>query len=72
MEYLQRYNILAFKTAQNSKGPFTKDVRPTPRGGVQKNRTKQDMGGEGGLRNPDVQLLFEGDSNVLSGRRGGI
>ena len=27
--------------------------------------------GEGGLRNPDVQLLFECDSIVLSGRRGG-
>ena len=38
------------------KGPFTKDVRLTP--------------GEGGLRNPDVQLLFECDSIVSSGRRG--
>ena len=36
-------------------GPFTKDVRLTP--------------GRGGLRNPDVQLLFECDSIVLSGRR---
>ena len=26
--------------------------------------------GEGGLRNPDIQLLFECDSIVLSGRRG--
>ena len=40
----------------NDKGPFTKDVRLTP--------------GEGGLRNPDVQLSFECDSIVLSGRRG--
>ena len=38
------------------KGPFTKDVRLTP--------------GEGDLRDPDVQLLFECDSIVLSGRRG--
>ena len=38
------------------KGPFTKDVQLTPR--------------EGGLRNPDVQLLFECDSIVLFGRRG--
>ena len=37
-------------------GPFTKDVRLTP--------------GRRGLRNPDVQLLFECDSIVLSGRRG--
>ena len=36
---------------------FTKDVRLTP--------------WEEGLRNPDVQLLFECDSIVLSGRRGG-
>ena len=27
--------------------------------------------GGGGLRNPDIQLLFECDSMVLSGRRGG-
>ena len=27
--------------------------------------------GKGGLRNPDVQLLFECDSIVLSGRREG-
>ena len=27
--------------------------------------------GEGGLRNPDVQLLFECNSIVLSGRKGG-
>ena len=39
-----------------SMGSFTKDVRLTP--------------GERGLRNPDVQLLFECDSIVLSGRRG--
>ena len=39
------------------KGPFTKDVLLTP--------------GEGGLQNPDVQLLFECDSSVLSGRRRG-
>ena len=38
------------------KGPFTKDVRLTP--------------GEGGLQNPDVQLLFESDSIALSRRRG--
>ena len=38
-------------------GPFTKDVQLTP--------------GEGGLRNADVQLLFECDSIVLSGRRRG-
>ena len=38
------------------KGPFSKDVRLTP--------------GEGGLLNPDVQLLFECDSIVLSGLRG--
>ena len=38
------------------KGTFTKDVQLTP--------------GEEGLRNSDVQLLFECDSIVLSGRRG--
>ena len=40
----------------NHMGPFTYDVRLTP--------------GEGGLRNPDVQLLFQCDSIVLSRRRG--
>ena len=35
---------------------FTKDFRLTPE--------------EGGLWNPDVQLLFKCDSIVLSGRRG--
>ena len=41
------------------KGPFTKDVRLTP-------------WEEGGLRNPDVQLLFECDSIVFpdAGGRG--
>ena len=42
--------------ASFSNGPFTKDVRLTP--------------GEEGLLSPDVQLLFECDSIVLSGRRG--
>ena len=42
--------------SESSKGPFTKDVRLNP--------------GEGGLQNPDVQLFFECDSTVLSGRRG--
>ena len=37
-------------------GPSTKDVWLTP--------------AEGGLRNPDVQSLFECESIVLSGRRG--
>ena len=46
---------ITYKT-ENTKGPFTKDVRLTP--------------GEEGLRNPDVQLLFECDSIVLSGRMG--
>ena len=46
---------ITYKT-ENNKGPFTKDVRLNP--------------GEGGLRNPDVQLLFECDSIVLSGHRG--
>ena len=40
-----------------TKGPFTKDVRLTP--------------GEGGLQNSDVQLFFECDTIVLSGRKGG-
>ena len=40
-----------------TKGPFTKDVRLTP--------------GEGGLQNPDIQLLFECNSIVLSGRNSG-
>ena len=43
---------------QRTLGPFTKDVQLTP--------------GEGGLRNPDVQLSFDCDSIVLSGRRGGL
>ena len=46
---------ITYKT-ENTKGPFTKDVRLTP--------------GEGGLRNPDVPLLFECNSIVLSERRG--
>ena len=37
-------------------GPFLKDDWLTP--------------GEGGLRNPEVQLLFKCDSIVLSGCRG--
>ena len=41
---------------ENTKGPFTKDVRLTPV--------------ERGLQNPDVPLLFECNSIVLSGRRG--
>ena len=48
--------LIIFRSEYAPKGPFTKDVRLTP--------------GEGGLRNPDVQLLFECDSIVLSGRRG--
>ena len=46
---------ITYKT-ENTKGPFTKDVRLTP--------------GEVGLRNPDVPLLFECNSIVLSERRG--
>ena len=46
----------SFIVFHESKGPFTKDIRLTP--------------GREGLRNPDVQLLFECDSIVLSERRG--
>ena len=49
-------NITEHVLENKTKEQFTKDVRLTP--------------GEGGLRNPDVQLLFECDSIVLSGRRG--
>ena len=38
------------RTAKHEvKGAFTKDVRPTPRGGVRKIRTKPDLEGGGGF-----------------------
>ena len=49
-------NITEHVLENKTKEQFTKDVRLTP--------------GEGGLRNPDVQLLFECDSIVSSGHRG--
>ena len=57
--FLQRGSlgfVLSIKMPKQGIGLFTKDIRLTQ--------------GEWGSRNLDVQLLFQCDSIVLSGRRG--